>query len=138
MNIFVTIIGFTIKQEVSCKMENTRMNKVGMINTSRVLKARTFTNATSEYFATQNCWVQVVIKTANKLGRNASINDVQVVSLYTEGDYIESVSCYPLKKYLLSRKDANLALFVSSKSPYLRLSEHGVRQMLQRLGLRAH
>ncbi|MCI8418472.1 MAG: tyrosine-type recombinase/integrase [Lachnospiraceae bacterium] len=33
--------------------------------------------------------------------------------------------------------DTNPALFVSVKAPYLRLTEHGVLQMLQRLGLRA-
>lgn len=51
--------------------------------------------------------------------------------------YLNASSCYHLKKYLLSRTDSNPALFVSSKSPYLRLSEHGVRQVLRRLGVRA-
>ncbi len=51
--------------------------------------------------------------------------------------YLNASSCYHLKKYLLSRKDTNPALFVSSKSPYSRLTEHGVRQILQRLGIRA-
>lgn len=51
--------------------------------------------------------------------------------------YLNASSCYHLKKYLLSRTDSNPALFVSVKSPHQRLSEHGVRQMLQRLGIRA-
>ena len=51
--------------------------------------------------------------------------------------YLNASSCYHLKKYLLSRKDSNPALFVSSKSPYSRLTEHGARQILQRLGIRA-
>lgn len=51
--------------------------------------------------------------------------------------YLNASSCYHLKEYLLSRTDSNPALFVSSKAPYSRLSEHGVRQMLQRLGLQA-
>lgn len=51
--------------------------------------------------------------------------------------YLNASSCYHLKNYLLSRTDNNPALFVSLKEPYNRLSAHGVRQMLQRLGIRA-
>lgn len=51
--------------------------------------------------------------------------------------YLNASSCYHLKKYLLSRADGNPALFVSVKAPHLRLTEHGIRQILQRLGLRA-
>ena len=52
----------------------------------------------SSYTATQDCWVQVVIKAANKTGGNASINNVVVKSLYTEGSYIESVDFFYLSK----------------------------------------
>ncbi len=51
--------------------------------------------------------------------------------------YLNASACYHLKKYLMSRTDSNPALFVSSKAPHLRLAEHGVRQVLQRLGIRA-
>lgn len=71
---------------------------MGAINTSAILKTRTFTNATSTYSATQNCWVQVVIKAGGGTGGNATINDVQVTYFYTEGNYTEHLSCFPLKK----------------------------------------
>lgn len=51
--------------------------------------------------------------------------------------YLNGSSCHHLKEYLLSRSDCNPALFVSVKSPHNRLSEHGVWQILKRLGLRA-
>lgn len=87
----------TLKQKLDA-MDEISGTKVGMINTSKVLKARTFTNATSTYSATQNCWVQLAIKAGGGTGGNATINDVQVASFYTEGSYTEFVSCYPLKK----------------------------------------
>lgn len=51
--------------------------------------------------------------------------------------YLNGSSCHHLKDYLLSRSDANPALFVSCKAPYQRITEHGVWQLLQRLGERA-
>lgn len=51
--------------------------------------------------------------------------------------YLNGPSCHHLKAYLLSRSDTNPALFVSGKAPYSRLSEHGVWQLLRRLGQRA-
>lgn len=51
--------------------------------------------------------------------------------------YISAAAAYHLKNYLESRTDDNPALFVSKGKPFNRLSEHGVRQLLQRLGKRA-
>lgn len=51
--------------------------------------------------------------------------------------YLNGSSCHHLKSYLLARTDNNPALFVSRKTPYQRLTEHGVWQLLQRLGARA-
>jgi len=51
--------------------------------------------------------------------------------------YLNGSSCHHLKEYLLSRTDCNPALFVSTKAPYRRLGEHGVWQMLKRLGFQA-
>lgn len=51
--------------------------------------------------------------------------------------YLNGSSCHHLKTYLLSRVDNNPALFVSGKSPHQRLTEHGVWQLLKRLGQRA-
>ena len=51
--------------------------------------------------------------------------------------YLNASSCLHLKKYLLSRTDINPALFTGLRAPHQRLTEHGVRQLLTRLGLRA-
>lgn len=51
--------------------------------------------------------------------------------------YLNASSCLHLKKYLLSRTDSNPALFVWLRRPNGRLSEHGIRQILTRIGLRA-
>lgn len=51
--------------------------------------------------------------------------------------YLNGSSIHHLKEYLVSRTDHNPALFVSGNSPFQRLTEHGVWQLLQRLGQRA-
>lgn len=51
--------------------------------------------------------------------------------------YLNGSACHHLKAYLLARTDNNPALFVSCKAPHLRITEHGVWQLLRRLGERA-
>lgn len=51
--------------------------------------------------------------------------------------YLNGSSCHHLKEYLKTRTDDNPALFVSTKAPHERLGEHGLWQLLKRLGLSA-
>ena len=48
--------------------------------------------------------------------------------------YLTDECTYHLRKYLLSRKDTNPALFVSSKQPYTRLGKQAIQSMLRTLG----
>ena len=48
--------------------------------------------------------------------------------------YLTDECAYHLRKYLLSRKDTNPALFVSSKQPYTRLGKQAIQSMLRTLG----
>lgn len=51
--------------------------------------------------------------------------------------YLNDQSAYHLEKYLLSRTDTNPALIVSCRSPFNRMKEHGIRELLNRIGNRA-
>lgn len=48
--------------------------------------------------------------------------------------YLTDECAYHLRKYLLSRNDANPALFVSSKQPHTRLGKQAIQSMLRTLG----
>lgn len=48
--------------------------------------------------------------------------------------YLTDECAYHLRKYMLSRNDANPALFVSSKQPHTRLGKQAIQSMLRTLG----
>lgn len=48
--------------------------------------------------------------------------------------YLNASAAYHLQMYLCGRTDQNPALFVSSRSPYERLSKNGIEAVLRRLG----
>lgn len=51
--------------------------------------------------------------------------------------FLNAQSAYHLEKYLLSRTDSNPALIISCKSPFNRMKEHGIRELLNRICERA-
>ncbi len=92
--------------------------------------------------------IELLYSTGMRVGELVKLNrqdihfDTLEVVVFGKGSkerktYLNASASYHLKKYLLSRTDNNESLFVSVKSPYSRLTEHGVRQMMQRLGKRA-
>lgn len=65
--------------------------------------------------------------TAVRVGGLISINRTDVDRTVC----IDDTAKYYLKKYMDSRTDNNLALFVSGIAPVRRLERHGVREILE-------
>lgn len=92
--------------------------------------------------------IELLYSTGMRVGELVRLNrqdihfDTLEVIVFGKGSkeretYLNASASYHLKKYLLSRTDNNESLFVSARSPFSRLTEHGVREILQRLGKRA-
>lgn len=92
--------------------------------------------------------IELLYSTGMRVGELVRLNrqdihfDTLEVVVFGKGSkeretYLNASASYHLKKYLLSRTDNNESLFVSARSPFSRLTEHGVREILQRLGKRA-
>lgn len=92
--------------------------------------------------------IELLYSTGMRVGELVRLNrqdihfDTLEVVVFGKGSkeretYLNASAAYHLKKYLLSRTDVNEALFVTSRLPFSRLTEHGVREILQRLGKRA-
>ena len=90
--------------------------------------------------------MEVLYSTAGRIGEVLSLNRTDVdfqnreILLYGKKGKKERPVClteeagYHLRKYLDSRTDDNLALFVSLKAPYGRLTAKAVQAMLRKLG----
>lgn len=92
--------------------------------------------------------MEVMYSTAGRIGEIISLNrdsvdlDNRTVLLYgSKGKadrkvYLTEQAAYHLRRYLLTRSDANPALFVSDRAPHKRISVAAVQAMLRKIGRR--
>ena len=90
--------------------------------------------------------VEVLYSTAGRVGEVCAINRSDVdfekreIKIYGQKGkrervvYLTEEATYHLRKYLLTRKDLNPALFIGLKAPYNRITKSSVESMLSKIG----